>query len=238
MSVIIGIDPHKASHMAVAIDDDEQSLGVLEVRGGSTADAAVVGVGRAVRVRSGRGRSSPPAGSGSCCPSSSSPPVNTSSTCRRRCRLGCGCSGRRRRRRTTVTTRCRPRSRGCATAACGASPAMDHTTILRLLVGRYDDLVALRTQAACRLHASLRELVAGGAPRRLSADRAAKLLRTVRPVDPVEIERKRLAVELLADVRRLDRDLVAIKTRIATAVDGVEHDAARAARCRADRRRR
>ena len=31
MSVIIGIDPHKASHMAVAIDDEEQSLGVLEV---------------------------------------------------------------------------------------------------------------------------------------------------------------------------------------------------------------
>ena len=65
---------------------------------------------------------------------------------------------------------------------------------------------------------SLRELVAGGAPRRLSADRATKLLRTVRPVDAVGIERKRLAVELLADVRRLDRDLVAIKTRIADAV--------------------
>ena len=31
MSVIIGIDPHKASHMAVAIDDAEQSLDVLEV---------------------------------------------------------------------------------------------------------------------------------------------------------------------------------------------------------------
>jgi Transposase len=31
MSVVIGIDPHKASHMAVAIDGDEQSFGVLEV---------------------------------------------------------------------------------------------------------------------------------------------------------------------------------------------------------------
>jgi transposase len=36
--------------------------------------------------------------------------------------------------------------------------------------------------------------------------------------DVVEIERKTLAVELLADVRRLDRDLVAIKIRIADAV--------------------
>jgi transposase len=93
-----------------------------------------------------------------------------------------------------------------------------HTAVLRLLVGRYDDLVSARTQAACRLHASFRELVAGGAPRRLSADRAAKLLRTVRPVDAVGVERKRLALELLADVRRLDRDLVAIKARIADAV--------------------
>ena len=43
----------------------------------------------------------------------------------------------------------------------------DHTAVIRLLVDRYDDLVALRTQAACRLHVVLRELVAGGAPRRL-----------------------------------------------------------------------
>jgi transposase len=90
--------------------------------------------------------------------------------------------------------------------------------VLRLLVGRYDDLVAARTQAACRLHASLRELVAGGAPLRLSADRAAKMLRGVRPVDAVGVERKRLALETLADVRRLDRDLVAIKARIGDAV--------------------
>jgi hypothetical protein len=31
MTVIIGIDPHKATHMAVAIDGDEQSLGRFEV---------------------------------------------------------------------------------------------------------------------------------------------------------------------------------------------------------------
>jgi transposase len=32
MTVIIGIDPHKATHMAVAIDGDEQSLAEFEVR--------------------------------------------------------------------------------------------------------------------------------------------------------------------------------------------------------------
>jgi transposase len=104
---------------------------------------------------------------------------------------------------------------------CGlrAVRADDHATVLRLLVGRYDDLVSLRTQAACRLHAVLRELVAGGAPLRLSADRAAKLLRGVWPDCPVGRERKQLAADLLRDVRRLDRDLAAVKTRIRDAVD-------------------
>jgi transposase len=32
VTVIIGIDPHKATHMAVAIDDDERSVARLEVR--------------------------------------------------------------------------------------------------------------------------------------------------------------------------------------------------------------
>jgi transposase len=94
----------------------------------------------------------------------------------------------------------------------------DHRAVIRMLVDRYDDLTGLRTQAACRLHASLRELVAGGAPRRLSADRAARLLRSVRPVGPAEIERKRLAGELLADLRRLDRDIAAARGRVADAV--------------------
>ena len=50
----------------------------------------------------------------------------------------------------------------------------DHTAVIRMVIDRYDDLVALRTQAVCRLHVGLRELIAGGAPRRLGAERAAK----------------------------------------------------------------
>ena len=111
-----------------------------------------------------------------------------------------------------------PRSQVRVTVNCERFGGDDHTTVLGLLVGRYDDLTSSRTQAACRLHAVLRELIAGSAPRRFSADRAAKLLRTVRPVGLVEVERKRLALEQLGDVRRLERDLVAIKTRIADAV--------------------
>jgi len=95
----------------------------------------------------------------------------------------------------------------------------DHTAVIGLLIDRYDGLVSARTQATCRLHVVLRELVAGGAPRGLSANRAAKLLRSVHPAGLVAIEPKRLAVDLLADVRRLDQQMAATRSRITDTVE-------------------
>lgn len=95
---------------------------------------------------------------------------------------------------------------------------VDHTAVLRLLADRHHDLTGLRTQAVCRLHALLCGLVAGGAPRGLSAQRAAQILRGIRPVDPVAAERKRIATELLGDLRRFDNQLVALNERITEAV--------------------
>jgi hypothetical protein len=63
--------------------------------------------------------------------------------------------------------------------------------VIRLLIDRYDGLVSLGTQATCRLHAVLLELIAGRAPRPLSASRAAKLLRSVHPAGPVAISPRR-----------------------------------------------
>src|SRR3954447_1090002 len=94
----------------------------------------------------------------------------------------------------------------------------DHTAVLRLLAKRHHDLAAHRTRAVCRLHTVLCLLVAGGLPRQLSATRAAAELRRIRPSDQVGIERRRLAVELLAEVRGADRDLAALKTRVEPAV--------------------
>jgi transposase len=101
--------------------------------------------------------------------------------------------------------------------------------VIRMMIDRYDDLVALRTQAACRLHVALRELIAGGAPRRLGAEGAAQLLRSVHPQGAAGVERRRVALGLLADVRRLDRDIAVAKRRVGDV-------AARAARCRPHRR--
>ncbi|MGH9213516.1 MAG: IS110 family transposase [Acidimicrobiales bacterium] len=95
---------------------------------------------------------------------------------------------------------------------------VDHAAVLRLLANRHRDLVALRTQAICRLHALICLLIAGGRPRGLSATAAGAALRKVRVTDPVDIERKAMASDLLADVRRLDNQIKALKERITTAV--------------------
>jgi transposase len=95
---------------------------------------------------------------------------------------------------------------------------VDHTAVLRLLADRHHDLTGLRTQAICRLHALLCSLIPGGASRLLSAQRAGQILRTVRPAIPVEVERKRIALDLVGDVRRFDNQLVAINERIVQAV--------------------
>jgi transposase len=95
----------------------------------------------------------------------------------------------------------------------------NHAAVLRLLAKRHHDLVAHRTRAICRLHALLCQLIAGGLPRKLSAARAATELRRIRPADAVGVERRRLALELLGEVRRTDTDLIELKARIATSVN-------------------
>ena len=90
--------------------------------------------------------------------------------------------------------------------------------ILRLLSDRRDDLVAERTRTLSRLHVLLADLHPGGAKRTLTATRAAALLRQVHPITPVDAERKRIARQLLADVRRLDRQIKTASQAICQAV--------------------
>ena len=82
--------------------------------------------------------------------------------------------------------------------------ADDHHCVLRLLSDRRDELTRERRRTINRLHRHLRDLIPGGAPTQLSAKTAAGLLAKVRPRDGVEAERKQIARDLLADVRRLD----------------------------------
>lgn len=68
-----------------------------------------------------------------------------------------------------------------------------------------DDLVTTRTQTVKRLRVLLTLLIPGGATRRLSADAAAQLLRTVHPRSVGLRTLRRLAADLIAELRHLDR---------------------------------
>jgi transposase len=94
----------------------------------------------------------------------------------------------------------------------------DHRQVLRLLARRHHQLIAARTRAICRLHAVLAEMVEGGLSKNLSAKRASVELRSLRPSDAIGIERKRIAVEFLEEVRRVDHALVELHRRIDDAV--------------------
>jgi transposase len=89
---------------------------------------------------------------------------------------------------------------------------------LRALTEYRDDLVTTRTQTVNRLHVLLAHLIPGGAPRELTADTAAGLLRRVRPRDVLGATRRRLAAELIDEVRRLDGRIAASGAQITTAV--------------------
>jgi transposase len=91
--------------------------------------------------------------------------------------------------------------------------------VLRLLSERREDLVAERTRALNRLHGLLRELLPGGVARKLSAGRAARILRGIRPKGASARPRRRLASEILRDVRTLDRKIADLNGRIGAEVD-------------------
>jgi transposase len=91
--------------------------------------------------------------------------------------------------------------------------------VLSLLSERREDLVAERTRALNRLHALLRDLLPGGVTGTLSADRAARLLRGIRPRSSSSRIRRRLASEVLRDIRTLDRKIADLNGRIEAEVE-------------------
>jgi transposase len=92
--------------------------------------------------------------------------------------------------------------------------------VLRLLSERREDLVAERTRALNRLHGLLRDLLPGGVAGKLSAERAARILRGMRSQGCASDGlRRRLASEILRDVRTLDRKIADLNGRIEAEVE-------------------
>ena len=86
VKVIIGVDPHKASHTAVAIGSDEVELASLKVRATRRQVDQLVAWAEPFPAR--RWAIESAGGLGYLLPSSSSPPARTSSMCPPRSRRG------------------------------------------------------------------------------------------------------------------------------------------------------
>jgi transposase len=96
--------------------------------------------------------------------------------------------------------------------------AEDYPAVLKVWSKRHRDLARLRNQAACRLHAVLCDLVPGGHRKEISAAQAARILEQASPSGAVDRARAELAAEFLEDMRRLDAQLRGTRKKLAAAV--------------------
>lgn len=215
--VLIGVDPHKASHTAVVIDGEETQLGALQVRADRRQLERLLAWAKPFGERTWAIESA--GGLGYLLAQQlvnvNERVLDVPPTLSARVRLlGSGKSSKNDPNDALSTAIAALRHPGLRVVV-----REDHAMVLRLLADRHHDLSGLRTQAICRLHALLSTLVAGSVLKRdLTANQASLLLRGVRAADAVQAERRRLAVELVADVRRLDTARKETKRRIIAGV--------------------
>lgn len=91
--------------------------------------------------------------------------------------------------------------------------------LLGVVLERRWQLVSARQQTLCRIHEQLTCLLPGGAATHLTADKAAAVLRRVRPSDPVGVRRRVIARDLIAELRAIDRKIVPVNADIAWMLD-------------------
>ena len=103
-------------------------------------------------------------------------------------------------------------------AACREVRPDDHAMVLKVWSKRHRDLGRLRNQVACRLHAVLSELVPGGVRKEITAAHAARILEAAESAGVVEIARWELASDFLEDLRRIDAQMSQTKKKLAAAV--------------------
>jgi len=94
----------------------------------------------------------------------------------------------------------------------------DANVALKLLVDRRREVIASRTQSVCRLHRLIRELIAGGTPRSLTAEHAYDLVTALEVDDPAGLMRVELALDHIEDIGRFDRRIDELTRKITTLV--------------------
>ena len=216
MKVIIGIDPHKASHTAVAIGRDEDQISAVKVRATirqvdqlltwaepfekrTWAIESVGGMGYLLAQQ---------------LVAQGEEVLDVPATLASRIRvLATGRSNKN-----------DPNDAHSIAIAALRAPMLrsvqpaDHGEVLRLLSKRNSDLGRQRSRVICRLHSLFAELSPGGIAKEMYVSDAEELLAKVRPDSPAQQMRFELVLELLDDVRRLDDQIKASHRRIRLAV--------------------
>jgi transposase len=212
-AVMIGVDPHKGSHTAVAIGSAEEPLGELRVRASAAQAGQLVAWAAdwpertwAVEGAGGLGHLLA---------------QQLVAAGERVLDVQPKLGARVRLLTAGDTNKNDPNdARSVAIAALrSAAPrevaADDHAAVLKVWSKRQRDLGRARTQVACRLHAVLCELVPGGISKEITAAHAARILESAKPSGAARCE---LAAEFLGDLRRTGAQMLGTKKKLAVAV--------------------
>jgi transposase len=216
MAVMIGIDPHKGSHTAVAVGAAEEPLGKLRVRACPEQAGKLVAWAQAWPERTWAVEGA--AGLGHLLAqqlvAAGERVLDVQPKLAARVRL----------LEAGDTNKTDPNDALSVAVAALRSKARQEVTadgraaVLKVWAKRHRDLSRTRNQAVCRLHAVLCELIPGGVPDEITAGQAARVLEQVTPVGAVATARCELAAELLADIGHLDAQRREARTKLAAAV--------------------
>jgi transposase len=215
-AVMIGVDPHKGSHTAVAIGAAEEPLGKLRVRASAGQAQRLVAWAAAWPERTWAVEGAGGLGHllAQQLVAAGERVLDVQPKLGARVRLlATGDSNKNdpNDALSVAVAALRSRTRRQVTAD-------DHEAVLRVWSRRHRDLGRAKNQAACRLHAVLCELVPGGVPDEITAAQAARILERVTPSGAAGQARAGLAADLLADMRRLDEQMRESKKKLAAAV--------------------
>jgi transposase len=216
VGVVIGIDPHKGSHTAVALDGREKRLGQLRVRASaSQIDGLLEWAERWPRrtwaIEGARGLGHLLAQQ---LLASGEQVLDVPPKLAARVRLlNTG----------QINKTDDNDARSVAIAALrghdvAALTVEDHTVVMRVWARRYHDLGRLRTQAVCRLHTVLCELIPGGVRGNLRTAQAIAVLDRIVAETPIAQAKLELARELVTDLQRIDAQQRDARRRAALAV--------------------
>jgi len=216
MDVMIGIDPHKATHTAVAVGDGEIELDRVQIRSGRGQLDRLLAWAEPYAPR--RWAIEGAEGLGFLLAqqlvAADQLVVDVPATLAARTRLlGNGRTNKNDPNDALSVAMTALRHRELRTVTTAG-----YSELLRLLAKRHIDLSNQRSRLVARLHALATELSPGGIAKRLNSTDAAKFLADITPTDAVAQLRWDLIAELADDIARIEAQSKRSERRIRDAV--------------------